>query len=297
VLYVQEELLLKKWTDQSMREARKKLRQKSKTWSQQNSLTVTTRTTVGKPFVEIIRRARAEQADVVLVGAHGEHFLRDLFLGTTAEAVIRKGDRTVLVVKQLPHGPYQRVLVPVDFSDASRQALEAAFALAPVAEFHIFHATGAVFEEQLRLGGLSESDIIRHRRRAVVDAKQDMERFLRDIDCGTRHVRSEVQSGRALHGITQAVAHLGADLVAMGTRGRSDLPYTSDLDAYTSLTNREREILNLILSGNTNAQIAEQLVLSPRTVETHRANMMRKINVHNQAELMQYALRRGLLSP
>jgi nucleotide-binding universal stress UspA family protein len=95
VLYVQEELLLKKWTDQSMREARKKLRQKSKTWSQQNSLTVTTRTTVGKPFVEIIRRARAEQADVVLVGAHGEHFLRDLFLGTTAEAVIRKGDRTV----------------------------------------------------------------------------------------------------------------------------------------------------------------------------------------------------------
>jgi nucleotide-binding universal stress UspA family protein len=226
VLYVQEELLLKKWTDQSMREARKKLRQKSKAWSQQNSLTVTIRTTVGKPFVEIIRRARAEQADVVLVGAHGEHFLRDLFLGTTAEAVIRKGDRTVLVVKQLPHGPYQRVLVPVDFSDASRQALEAACALAPVAEFHIFHATGAVFEEQLRLGGLSESDIIRHRRRAVVDAKQDMERFLRGVDCGTRHVRSEVQSGRALHGITQAVAHLGADLVAMGTRGRSDLPYT-----------------------------------------------------------------------
>ena len=226
VLYVQEELLLKKWTDQSMREARKKLRQKSKIWSQQNSLTVTIRTTVGKPFVEIIRRARTEQADVVLVGAHGEHFLRDLFLGTTAEAVIRKGDRTVLVVKQPPHEPYQRVLVPVDFSDASRQALEAAFALAPVAEFHIFHATGAVFEERLRLGGLSESDIVRHRRRAVADAKQDMERFLRGVDCSHRHVRSEVRSGRAVPDITQAVAHLGADLVAMGTRGRSDLPYT-----------------------------------------------------------------------
>ncbi len=226
VLYVQEELLLKKWTDQSMREARKKLRQKSKVWSQQKTLTATIHAVVGKPFVEIIRRARADKADVVLVGAHGEHFLRDLFLGTSAEAVIRKGDRTVLVVKQPPHGPYQRVLVPVDFSDASRQALEAAFALAPVAEFHIFHATGAVFEEQLRLGGLSESDVIRHRRRAVVDAKQHMERFLRGVDCGTRHVRSEVQSGRALHGITQAVAHLGADLVAMGTRGRSDLPYT-----------------------------------------------------------------------
>lgn len=226
VLYVQEELLLKKWTEQSLREVRKKLRQKSKAWSQQNNLTATIRTRVGKPFVEIIRRARTEKADVVLVGAHGEHFLRDLFLGTTAETVIRKGDRTVLVVKQPPHGPYQRVLVPVDFSDASRQALEAAFALAPVAEFHVFHATGAVFEEQLRLGGLSESDIIRHRRQLVVDAKQDMERFLRGIDCSTRHVRSQVQSGRAVPSISQAVAQLGADLVALGTRGRSDLPYT-----------------------------------------------------------------------
>lgn len=71
---------------------------------------------------------------------------------------------------------------------------------------------------------------------------------------------------------------------------------SSELDAYTSLTNREREILQLILDGNTNVQIADQLVLSPRTVETHRANMMRKLDVHNQTELMHYALRRGLLS-
>jgi nucleotide-binding universal stress UspA family protein len=48
----------------------------------------------------------------------------------------------------------------------------------------------------------------------------------RVLDCGTKHVRSQVQSGRAVPGITQAVAQLGVDLVAMGTRGRSDLPYT-----------------------------------------------------------------------
>lgn len=226
VLYVQEELLLKKWTARSMQEARKKLRQKSKAWSQQHRLTATIRTAVGKPFVEIIRRARAEKADVVLVGAHGQHFLRDLFLGTTVEAVIRKGDRTVLVVKQPSDGPYRRVLVPIDFSDASRQALEGAFALAPEAEFHIFHATGAVFEEQLRLGGFSESDIVRHRQQLIVEAKQDMERFLRSVDYSNRHVRSQVQAGRAAPMISQAVARLGADLVALGTLGRSDLPYT-----------------------------------------------------------------------
>lgn len=71
----------------------------------------------------------------------------------------------------------------------------------------------------------------------------------------------------------------------------------SELDSYSTLTNREREILHLVIEGNTNAQIADQLVISPRTVETHRANMMRKLEVHNQSELMQFALRRGLLSP
>jgi two-component system, NarL family, response regulator NreC len=68
------------------------------------------------------------------------------------------------------------------------------------------------------------------------------------------------------------------------------------LDAYGTLTNREREILHFVLDGHTNAQIARHLVISPRTAETHRANMMRKLGVHNQTELIRYALRRGIIS-
>ena len=68
------------------------------------------------------------------------------------------------------------------------------------------------------------------------------------------------------------------------------------LDAYGTLTNREREVLHLVLDGHTNTQIATQLVISPRTAETHRANMMRKLGLHNQTELIRYALRRGIIS-
>jgi DNA-binding NarL/FixJ family response regulator len=68
------------------------------------------------------------------------------------------------------------------------------------------------------------------------------------------------------------------------------------LDAYGTLTNREREVLHLVLDGHTNAAIAEQLVISPRTAETHRANMMRKIGVANYRELLRYAMRRGIIS-
>lgn len=67
-------------------------------------------------------------------------------------------------------------------------------------------------------------------------------------------------------------------------------------DAYETLTLREREVLHLVAQGHTNAEIAARLVISPRTVETHRANLMRKLNLHTQADLWRYSLRRGIIS-
>lgn len=66
-------------------------------------------------------------------------------------------------------------------------------------------------------------------------------------------------------------------------------------DPYDSLTTREREVLQLAAEGNTNAQIAERLSISPRTAETHRANMMRKLDLHNSTELIRFALQRGII--
>ncbi|HCI82767.1 MAG TPA: DNA-binding response regulator [Ktedonobacter sp.] len=66
-------------------------------------------------------------------------------------------------------------------------------------------------------------------------------------------------------------------------------------DSYSSLTEREREILKLVAEGFTNNQIAEKLVISPKTVDTHRTHVMDKLNLHSRAELVKYAMRRGLL--
>jgi DNA-binding NarL/FixJ family response regulator len=64
---------------------------------------------------------------------------------------------------------------------------------------------------------------------------------------------------------------------------------------YESLTSREREVLHLAAAGSTSAQIAARLFLSSRTVETHRANMMRKLVLRTQADLIRYAIERGIL--
>ena len=67
------------------------------------------------------------------------------------------------------------------------------------------------------------------------------------------------------------------------------------LDAYETLTSRERQILHLAAEGLGNSEIAARLSISPRTVETHRANVMRKLNLHSQTDLIRYALRKGIL--
>jgi two-component system response regulator NreC len=67
-------------------------------------------------------------------------------------------------------------------------------------------------------------------------------------------------------------------------------------DSYDLLTSREREILQLLAERKSNKEIAVSLNLSPYTVETHRRNLQEKLNLHNLAELILYAVRKGVIS-
>lgn len=68
-------------------------------------------------------------------------------------------------------------------------------------------------------------------------------------------------------------------------------------DEKEPLTNREREVLKATAEGYTNNEIAEQLVISPKTVDTYRQRIMEKLNLHHRSELIRYALKRGYLVP
>ena len=67
-------------------------------------------------------------------------------------------------------------------------------------------------------------------------------------------------------------------------------------DSYELLTTREREILQLLAEGKSNKDVAGRLGLSTYTVETHRGNLMEKLNLHNMPELILYAVRKGIIS-
>lgn len=67
-------------------------------------------------------------------------------------------------------------------------------------------------------------------------------------------------------------------------------------DRYDALSEREREIFQLVAEGHSNKEVAALLCVSPATIETHRAHIFQKLDVHNAAELVLYAVRRGVIS-
>jgi two-component system response regulator NreC len=85
-----------------------------------------------------------------------------------------------------------------------------------------------------------------------------------------------------------------SQLMAEGYVRRVEQAATEVAPGDVPLTRREREVLALVVDGMTNQQIADQLFISPRTVDTHRTNIMQKLNIHDLANLVRYAIEHGI---
>jgi two-component system, NarL family, response regulator NreC len=103
----------------------------------------------------------------------------------------------------------------------------------------------------------------------------DLIRAIREVAAG-RHYLSPPLSERAIEAYLEK------------TKGAS-------LDLYDTLTTREKEVFQLAVEGYGNVDIATRLFISARTAETHKANMMRKLSLHSQTDLIKYAVKRGML--
>ena len=107
------------------------------------------------------------------------------------------------------------------------------------------------------------------------------------------HVELEIAMESVLSGRRYVSPSISEMVIEGFLEGRKTLKPES---SWESLTSREREVLKLIAEGHTNKDISNLLCISVRTVETHRSNLMRKLNVHNVAELTAMAAEKGLIS-
>ena len=175
----------------------------------------------GALLKQIDARADASAADVLVLGARGASFMRHLLLGSTAERMVRRASRPMLVVKHPPRGPYRRLLIAVDFSPASLPACACARALAPRAEFVLLHAFEVPFEARLRSAGVLEDTLRRYREMAQSQAERAMQSFLAAAGLPPEATTTLVLHGEASSLITEQEQERDCDLVVVGKRGES----------------------------------------------------------------------------
>ena len=115
----------------------------------------------------------------------------------------------------------------------------------------------------------------------------------------TGYVLKEFGSEHLVDAVRKVAAggqYLSPPLIARAVQTYVERAESLPRDSYDLLTTREREILQLAAEGHTSSQIAARLGISPRTAESHRGTLMRKLGIHNQSELIRYALERGVVA-
>jgi two-component system, NarL family, response regulator NreC len=100
---------------------------------------------------------------------------------------------------------------------------------------------------------------------------------------------------QAIRRAKQGVRYLSPPLNEQSLEAYIEQTRGQDFDPFETLTNRERQILHLAAGGCSNNEIARRLTISPRTVEAHRAKVMAKLNLHNQSELVRFAIQHNII--
>jgi nucleotide-binding universal stress UspA family protein len=177
----------------------------------------------GELLSQINGRCGATGADLVVLGARGASFMRHLLLGSTAERLVRKSVKPLLVVKQPPHDPYRRVLVAVDYSPSSLPAVALARAVAPAAELVLLNAYEMPFEDRLRSAGLAEDTLERYRRIARRQALQGMQSLLAAAGLEPGGTGTIVRQGDPSSLVIEQEQERDCDLIVVGRHGESAL--------------------------------------------------------------------------
>lgn len=158
--------------------------------------------------------------DLLVLGAHGANRVREALIGSTADRLLLKSERPMLVVKGKPAGPYRRVLVPCEYAPPARRALELALQVAPGARVTLVHAFELEFEATLRRAAVSPERIGAMRGEAAQRAQAWLE-TLADRVGGGEAVGALVEHGSARRVVPDLAKRVGADLVVIGKQGRS----------------------------------------------------------------------------
>lgn len=178
----------------------------------------------GDPFEEILSAAEEAEAELIILGAHRKRRLLDMFIGTTAERVIRRGLRPTLMVHGEAVAPWRHVMLAVDMSEASLQAVRQVQALGVLdgAKVTLVHAFDPVARFSMSYTGMDDGRLRTYIDDARAEATRALRTFLQQVELEAA-ARTVLVEGNAPQAIAKAVADRGADLLVVGTKGASGI--------------------------------------------------------------------------
>ncbi|MBW2059030.1 MAG: universal stress protein [Deltaproteobacteria bacterium] len=181
--------------------------------------------TYGHPFAAIIKTAREEDADLVCIGARRKQGVADVILGSTAEKIVRKAPCPVLVVKGRKLPRFSSILVPVDFSEPSKQSLDAAvdFARSLGSRITVLHVIEPI---TIPYAGFAEAYVPPVMpKKELSAARSDLKTFLGSVDFRGLSWQFKIRRGLVTEAIRRFIRSNPTDLIVMGTHGRTGLPH------------------------------------------------------------------------
>lgn len=173
----------------------------------------------GTPSEEIVAAMTAFNAELLVMGMHHKDVLKNLFVGTTLDRVIRHSPAPVLVAKDKVRGPYRNILTSVDFSECSGAALRLAVRMFPGATHAAVNVYDMPFTGLIRPNEQTrEAYAVEHRQ----DIESEMRRFLGDVP-GIESIDLPVSliQDQPAAGIMKAIDEYEPDLLVMGSHGRN----------------------------------------------------------------------------
>jgi len=206
---------------QLLAEAERTLNEQADHLAARHACSIDTALLQGTAPTALIELADARQADLLVMGARGSHFVRELLLGSTTERVLRKSRHPLLAVKQRPQSPYQRILAPVDFSDHAAAAINAAHTWLPDVEIVLLHVFEVELESTFRLAGMDDDKIHEYRIQARGAAQGAMDAFIGKLQVPASRLSRQFAHGAATLRILEHEQSIDADLVVMGKHGQS----------------------------------------------------------------------------
>lgn len=203
-------------------DARRRLAAMADQLAERHGIDVGHHLAIGRSVDVVKNHADTAGADLVVTGTRGAGFLRGIVVGSTAERIAKQSQRPVLMARQLPHEPYRRVLVAVDFSPWSVAAIDLARRVAPQASLVLMHAVEVLFEGKLRFAGVDESAIARYRDNARMEAWTRLSEIAARAGLTPDQVRLATPHGAdPWMLIVQQEQELDCDLIVIGKQGRN----------------------------------------------------------------------------